>query len=104
MGDAAKSFDFDDENLSVGEYMDRWLSDAVRGTVRESTFSRDKGLAFNHIKPSIGRIKLKNLSATTSKAYTEIASTPGYRVHCTEDSPRRAQGTLSSRKVEPHAP
>jgi integrase len=63
MGDAAKGFVFDDENLTVGEYLGRWLSDAVRGTVRESTFSRDKGLAFNHIKPSIGRIKLKNLSA-----------------------------------------
>jgi integrase len=63
MGDAAKGFVFDDENLTVGEYLDRWLSDAVRGTVRESTFSRDKGLVFNHIKPSIGRIKLRNLSA-----------------------------------------
>jgi integrase len=52
-----------DENLTVGEYLDRWLSDAVRGTVRESTFSRDKGLVFNHIKPSIGRIKLRTLSA-----------------------------------------
>jgi integrase len=63
MGDAAKGFVFDDENLTVGEYLDRWLSDAVRGTVRESTFSRDKYLATNHIKPSIGRIKLRNVSA-----------------------------------------
>ncbi len=63
MGDAAKGLVFDDENLNVGEYLDRWLSDAVRGTVRESTFSRDKYLAINHIKPSIGRIKLKNVSA-----------------------------------------
>jgi integrase len=32
---------YDDENLTVGEYLDRWLSDSVRGTVRESTYSRD---------------------------------------------------------------
>jgi integrase len=53
----------DDMNLTVGEYLDRWLSDAVRGTVRESTFSRDKYLVTNHIRPTIGRVKLKNLSA-----------------------------------------
>jgi integrase len=53
----------DDKNLTVGEYLDRWLSDAVRGTVRESTYSRDKYLATNHVKPSIGRVKLKNVNA-----------------------------------------
>jgi integrase len=53
----------DDKNLTVGEYLDRWLSEAVRGTVRESTFSRDKYLVTNHIKPSLGRLKLKNLNA-----------------------------------------
>ena len=53
----------DDKNLTVGEYLDRWLSDSVRGTVRESTYSRDKYLVTNHVKPSIGRVKLKNLNA-----------------------------------------
>ena len=52
----------DDKNLTVGEYLDRWLSDCVRGTVRESTYSRDKYLVVNHVKPSIGRVKLKNLN------------------------------------------
>jgi integrase len=54
---------FDDENLTVGEYLDRWLSDSVRDTVRESTYSRDKYLATNHVKPTLGRLKLKNLNA-----------------------------------------
>src|SRR5919112_5351391 len=53
----------DDKNLTVGDYLDRWLSDSVRGTVRESTFSRDKYLVVNHIKPALGRLKLKNLNA-----------------------------------------
>lgn len=30
---------------------------------RESTFSRDKYLVTNHVRPSIGRVKLKNLNA-----------------------------------------
>jgi integrase len=53
----------DDKNLTVGDYLDRWLSDCVRGTIRESTYSRDKYLVINHVKPSIGRVKLKNLNA-----------------------------------------
>src|SRR5918995_1418803 len=48
---------------TVGDYLDRWLSDAVKGTVRESTYSRDKYLVTNHIKPALGRVKLKNLGA-----------------------------------------
>ncbi len=53
----------DDKNMTLGEYLDRWLSDCVRGTVRDSTFSRDSYLVANHVKPSLGRIKLRNLSA-----------------------------------------
>ena len=53
----------DDKNLIVGDYLNRWLSDSVRGTARESTFSRDKYLVVNHVKPSVGRLKLKNLNA-----------------------------------------
>lgn len=62
-GDAARGIVTDDQNLTVGKYMDRWLEDSVRGTVRESTFSRDKYLVDNHIKPALGRIKLSNLNA-----------------------------------------
>ena len=54
---------FDARGSTVGDYLDRWLSDAVRGTVRESTFSRDRYLVTNHIKPTLGRLKLKNLNA-----------------------------------------
>ena len=49
--------------MTVGEYLERWLSDCVRGTVRESTFSRDKYLVNNHVIPALGRVKLKNLGA-----------------------------------------
>jgi len=62
-GDAARGIVYDDENVTVGDYLDRWLSDCVRGTVRESTFSRDQYLIRNHIKPGLGRLKLANLNA-----------------------------------------
>src|SRR5829696_2642234 len=62
-GDAARGIVYDDENVTVGDYLDRWLSDCVRGTVKESTFSRDQYLIRNHIKPALGRLKLANLTA-----------------------------------------
>jgi integrase len=37
IADRDGGFIFDDENMSVGEYMNRWLSDSVRGSVRAST-------------------------------------------------------------------
>src|SRR5918995_1395491 len=63
MANRDKGIIYDDDNLTVKEYLDRWLSDSVRGTVRESTYSRDKYLVTNHIKPTLGRLKLKNLNA-----------------------------------------
>ena len=63
LADRADGIIFDDENMTVGEYLERWLSDCVRGTVRESTFSRDKYLVNNHVIPALGRVKLKNLGA-----------------------------------------
>jgi len=63
MGDAARGIVVDDKNLTVSEYLDRFLEDVQRGSVRESTYSRDKYLVANHVKPALGRVKLKNLSA-----------------------------------------
>jgi len=62
-GDAARGIVYDDENLTVGEYLDRYLEDVQRGSVRESTYSRDKYLVANHAKPALGRVRLKNLNA-----------------------------------------
>ena len=63
LAERADGIIFDDKNMTVGEYLERWLSDCVRGTVRESTFSRDKYLVNNHVIPALGRVKLKNLGA-----------------------------------------
>lgn len=63
VADRADGVVFDDGNMTVGEYLERWLSDCVRGSVRESTFTRDKYLVTKHIVPGIGRVKLKNLNA-----------------------------------------
>ena len=48
--------------LTVGEYMDRWLTD-VRDTVRQSTHERYEHAINPHITPALGRIKLKDLTS-----------------------------------------
>ena len=63
MGDAARGILVDDKNLTVSEYLDRFLEDVQRGSVRETTYSRDKYLITDHVKPALGRMKLKNLNA-----------------------------------------
>ncbi len=63
MADRDTGLVVDDKNMSFGEFLDAWISDSVRDMVRDSTLWRDKSLIANHIKPALGRIKLKNLNA-----------------------------------------
>lgn len=53
---------FDAGNLTLGEYLYRWLKDSVRGAVRESTAKRYEELSRLHIKPALGRTKLIRLA------------------------------------------
>jgi len=62
MADRNGGLIFDAANLTVGEYLDRWLSDSVRGTVQPSTFERHEGVIRLHIKPSLERVGLKELT------------------------------------------
>ncbi len=62
MADRNSGIVFDAGNLAVGEYVDRWITDCVKGTVRESTFERYECAVRAHIKPILGSIKLKSLT------------------------------------------
>ena len=62
MADRNSGLVFDAGNLAVGEYVDRWITDCVKGTVRESTFERYECAIRAHIKPILGSIKLKSLT------------------------------------------
>jgi integrase len=46
----------------VGEYLDRWLSDSVSDTVKATTFERYEQITRLHLKPALGRVKLKALT------------------------------------------
>jgi integrase len=64
LSDRASGFVFDAGTLTLGGYLDRWLSHSVRGSVRQRTFERYEQIARVHIKPTLGRIKLKALTPT----------------------------------------
>jgi integrase len=55
---------FDADNLKLGEYLGRWLTDSVRDTVRPTTFERYEQMVRLHIRPVLGQLKLKNLTST----------------------------------------
>ena len=61
-GDAARGLTFDAGNLTVGEWLDRWLEDAVADTVRPVTFAKYEQIVRNHAKPALGRLRLQTLT------------------------------------------
>src|ERR671917_380464 len=62
MADRDSGLIFDAGKMTVGEYMARWLSDSVKGTVRVSTYERHEQIIRTHLTPALGRVKLKVLS------------------------------------------
>jgi integrase len=52
---------FEDENVRVGEYLDTWLK-GLTGSVRQSTLDGYEIAVRVHIKPALGRLKLKKLT------------------------------------------
>lgn len=62
MADADRGLIFDADNLKVGEYLDRWLSGSVNNTVKATTFERYEQITRLHLKPALGRVKLKALT------------------------------------------
>lgn len=53
---------FDAENLSVAEYMERWLSDSVHGSVKRRTYESYVSIVRRHIVPPFGANKLAVLT------------------------------------------
>jgi integrase len=62
LSDRKGGFVFDAGNLTLGKYLDRWLNDSVRGSVRQRTFERQEQIVRVNIKPALGRLKLKSLT------------------------------------------
>ena len=66
LSDRAQGLTFEGSSLKLGEYLDRWLPD-IRDTVRQRTWERYEQIVRVHIKPALGRVKLKDLNATHAR-------------------------------------
>ena len=62
LADRTSGHTFDTENMTVGEYLDRWLNDSDKGSVRTSTYERHEQIVRLHLKPALGRLKLSKLT------------------------------------------
>jgi integrase len=62
LADRDKGLAFDEGNLSLGDYLNRWLNDSVRDTVKASTLEGHRIMVRVHIVPTLGYIKLKALT------------------------------------------
>jgi integrase len=71
--EAAGGVVLDAEKLTVAEYLERWLSDCLTplvkiGKMEHSTYVRYAGIVNNHIYPTIGRKKLRDLGRADVRA------------------------------------
>jgi integrase len=62
LADGVDGLAYDDENMTVGQYLNKWLNSSVRGSVRESTFDCYEVICRRHIILALGRIKLSKLT------------------------------------------
>ncbi len=62
MADRDGGLIFDAGKMTVGEYLDRWLSDSARGTVRKSTYDSYKRQLQRYVHPALGQLALKKLT------------------------------------------
>lgn len=88
---AARSSGFvsDIGNRTLGAYLDRWLADSLRGTVRASTCERHEINVRVHINPSLGNVRLKGLTPAhvrglhREKLDSGLASATVRKIHST---------------------
>ena len=58
---------YEDKGWTVGEYLDYWMSEVQSKRVRETTMTGYSLTIKNHIKPVLGKLKLKTLSTIDAR-------------------------------------
>jgi integrase len=84
MADADKGLVFDAGTITVGQYLNNWLT-GIRGTVRQRTWERYEQFVRVHLVPAFGGIKLGNLTRAHLKTLyaskTELSPTTIRHLH-----------------------
>jgi integrase len=69
MADRDGGIVYDAGKLTVGEYLERWLADSVKGSVKEATYANYSHFARKRICLALGRVKLKNLTPAHVRSF-----------------------------------
>jgi hypothetical protein len=80
MADRDGGLVFEDGGLTVGAYVEKWIKDSVRGTVRQSTYETYEYMTYPHIVPALGRVKLKALDQAVSDGLIPRNAAKGIRL------------------------
>jgi integrase len=62
LSDREGGITFDADNLRLGDYLQRWLEDSKKGSVKRVTYEGYARQVRNHLLPTLGRIKLRALT------------------------------------------
>jgi integrase len=62
LSDREGGITFDADNLRLGDYLQRWLEDSKKSSVKRVTYEGYARQMRNHLVPTLGRIKLKALT------------------------------------------
>jgi integrase len=87
MADRDGGLFYDAGKLTISEYLDRWLADSVKGTVKETTYANYAYITRKHISPALGHVKLKTLTPAHvrgfygDKARTKLSAATVKKMH-----------------------
>ena len=59
----------DESQMPFSEWLDKWLADYAKPTIRHSTYKVYFDICENHLKPKLGRKKLKEVDGETLQRY-----------------------------------
>ena len=62
LGDRSRGLVFEGDERTLSDFLDGWLAGTVKGSVRSTTYESYERVIRCHIKPELGRRKLKTLA------------------------------------------
>lgn len=68
IGERDTGFVVDAGRLTMGDYLERWLEDSVKGTVRTSTYEAYRYMVEPHLVPFFGALKLRDINPVHVRA------------------------------------
>jgi integrase len=87
LAQAQKGVTAEPGTMTLGVFLQRWLEDSVRGSVKQSTYQRDESLCRVHLVPGLGKKKLKTLNAADvqrfyrAKLDSDLSSATVHKLH-----------------------